>query len=116
MRGEIRLRDVIQDRRQRETHAKPFAVEPEVEIDNNLSRAYTVLQISALDRLGLLWDVTAQLSRANLNIGSAHIVTFGEKAVDSFYVTDLTGAKLASPARQAAVKRQLLSVLQSAPA
>jgi len=50
-----------------------------------------VLEVSGLDRLGLLSDLTATLSRLNLNIGSAHVVTFGEKAVDVFYVTDLTG-------------------------
>ncbi len=112
LRGEVRLRDIIQDRRKREQRARTFAVEPEVEIDNTLSGLYTVLQISALDRLGLLYEVTTLLSRSNLNIGSAHIVTFGEKAVDAFYVTDLTGAKITSPARQAALKRQVLAVLQ----
>jgi [protein-PII] uridylyltransferase len=113
LRGEVRLRDIIQDRRKRTARAAAFSVEPEVEIDNTLSGRFTVLQISALDRLGLLYDVTTCLSRLNLNIGSAHIVTFGEKAVDSFYVTDLTGAKITAPSRQAAVKRQLLAVLQS---
>jgi len=112
LRGEVRLRDIIQDRRKREARAKTFDVEPEVEIDNTLSSLYTVLQISALDRLGLLYEVTTLLSRLNLNIGSAHIVTFGEKAVDAFYVTDLTGAKITSPARQAGLKRQVLAVLQ----
>jgi len=112
LRGEVRLRDIIQDRRKREARAKTFSVEPEVEIDNTLSSLYTVLQISALDRLGLLYEVTTLLSRLNLNIGSAHVVTFGEKAVDAFYVTDLTGAKITSPGRQAALKRQVLAVLQ----
>jgi [protein-PII] uridylyltransferase len=113
LRGEMRLGEAIQDRRRRETRAKTFKVEPEVEIDNTLSGLYTVLQVSALDRLGLLYDVTTELSRLNLNIASAHVVTFGEKAVDSFYVTDLTGAKLVSPQRQAAAKRHLLAVLQN---
>jgi [protein-PII] uridylyltransferase len=112
LRGEVRLREIIQDRRKRAGRAGAFRVEPEVEIDNTLSGLYTVLQISALDRLGLLYEVTTCLSRMNLNIGSAHIVTWGEKAVDSFYVTDLTGAKIIAPARQAAVKRQMLAVLQ----
>ena len=89
--------------------ANAFVIEPEVTIDNRLSRRYTVLEVSGLDRPGLLTDLTAALSSLNLNIGSAHIVTFGEKAVDSFYVTDLTGQKISSPARQAAIKRQLLA-------
>ena len=86
-----------------------FAIEPEVTVDNNLSRRYTVVEVSGLDRPGLLRDLTASLSSLNLNIGSAHIVTFGEKAVDSFYVTDLTGQKINAPARQAAIKRRLLA-------
>ena len=86
-----------------------FAIEPEVTIDNTLSRRYTVVEVSGLDRPGLLRDLTGSLSRLNLNIGSAHIVTFGEKAVDAFYVTDLTGQKINSPAKQAAIKRRLLA-------
>jgi [protein-PII] uridylyltransferase len=80
-----------------------------VTVDNNLSRRYTVVEISGLDRPGLLRDLTASLSSLNLNIGSAHIVTFGEKAVDSFYITDLTGQKITAPARQGAIKRRLLA-------
>jgi [protein-PII] uridylyltransferase len=113
LRGEVRLREIIQDKRKRETRARSFPVEPEADIDNTLSSLYTVLQIAGLDRLGLLYEVTTLLSKQNLNIGSAHIVTFGEKAVDAFYVTDLTGAKITAPARQAALKRHLMSVLQS---
>jgi [protein-PII] uridylyltransferase len=46
----------------------------------------------------------------NLNIASAHIATFGEKALDVFYVTDLTGAKIESAQRQSAIKAKLLAV------
>ena len=69
-----------------------------------------MIEVSGLDREGLLFELTNAISRLNLNIASAHIVTFGERAVDAFYVTDLTGAKIASPQRQAAIKRQLLDV------
>jgi [protein-PII] uridylyltransferase len=79
-----------------------------VTIDNNLSNKYTVLEVSGLDRPGLLFELTSAISRLNLNIGSAHIVTFGEKAVDAFYVTDLTGHKITTPARQTTIRRQLL--------
>jgi len=47
-----------------------------------------------------------------LNIASAHVTTFGERAVDAFYVTDLTGAKIISPQRQVTIKRQLLDVFK----
>ena len=84
---------------------------PDVVIDNSLSNRATVVEVSGLDRPGLLYELTSAISKLNLNIGSAHIVTFGEKAVDVFYVTDLTGAKIANPARQAAIRRRLLETL-----
>jgi [protein-PII] uridylyltransferase len=59
---------------------------------------------------GPLYDLTTALGKLNLNIASAHIATFGEKAVDVFYVTDLTGTKVNHPGRQAAIRRALLDV------
>ena len=88
-----------------------FRLAPEVSIDNNLSTKHTVIEVSGLDRPGLLYDLTNAISKLNLNIGSSHIVTFGEKAVDTFYVTDLTGAKITNPARASAVRRLLLETL-----
>src|SRR5680860_699649 len=64
-----------------------------------------------LDRPGLLYDVTREISDLNLDIASAHIATFGEKAVDVFYVTDLTGKKITSKSREGAVRERLLKVL-----
>lgn len=85
---------------------------PEVTVDNSLSNTYTVVEVSGLDREGLLFDLTNAISKLNLNIASAHVTTFGERAVDAFYVTDLTGAKIVSPQRQIAIKRQLLDVFE----
>ena len=94
LRGEIRVSEIISAKQDRDPRARAFAIEPEVMIDNSMSNRYTVLQVTGLDRLGLLYELTTALSKLNLNIGSAHIITFGEKVVDSFYVTDLTGAKI----------------------
>ncbi|MGO9422336.1 [protein-PII] uridylyltransferase [Roseiarcus sp.] len=109
LRGEVRLDEIAPAKETRDVRRGAFAIEPEVTIDNTLSRRYTVVEVSGLDRPGLLRDLTGSLSKLNLNIGSAHIVTFGEKAVDAFYVTDLTGQKINSPAKQAAIKRRLLA-------
>ena len=111
LRGEIRLSEAIANRiGQPKLAEKTFPLAPEVTIDNNLSHRYTVLEVSGLDRPGLLYDLTAALSKLNLNIGSAHIATFGEKAVDAFYVTDLIGQKIASSTRQDTIRRRLLEV------
>ena len=109
LRGEVRLAEIEPRKESRDTRRNAFAIEPEVMIDNGLSGQYTVVEVSGLDRPGLLRDLTGSLSSLNLNIGSAHIVTFGEKAVNSFYVSDLTGQKINSPAKQAAIKRRLLA-------
>ncbi len=111
LRGEIKLLELIEAKGAAQTRSDAFSVAPDVVIDNSLSNRATVIEVSGLDRPGLLYELTSAISKLNLNIGSAHIVTFGEKAVDVFYVTDLTGAKIANPARQAAIKRRLLETL-----
>ena len=73
-------------------------------VDNALSHQFTVMEVAGLDRPGLLYELTNALSDLNLDITSAHITTFGEKAVDVFYVTDLTSKKITSPQRQKAIK------------
>ena len=85
---------------------RAFAVEPTVTINNQWSHRYTMVEgRTGLDRTGLLVELTATLSKLNLNIASAHVATSGERVVDVFYVTDLMGAQIASPTRQAAIKR-----------
>jgi [protein-PII] uridylyltransferase len=88
-----------------------FRVAPEVLIDNTLSNEFTVVEVAGLDRTGLLFELTNTLSDLNLDITSAHIATFGEKAVDVFYVTDLTNKKITSPHRHNAIRERLLFVL-----
>jgi [protein-PII] uridylyltransferase len=79
-------------------------------MNNQWSNRYTVVEVSGLDRPGLLYELTTTLSKLNLNIASAHVATFGERAVDVFYVTDLLGAKISSPTRNAAIKRALIAM------
>ena len=95
LRGEIRLQDLIAARRKPERdRARAFDVPASVRLNNTLSKQFTVLEVSCLDRPGLLYDLTRVISRLNLNIQSAYVATFGEKASDAFYVTDLRGAKV----------------------
>src|SRR5258707_7258345 len=79
-------------------------------LNNQWSNRYTVVEVTGLDRPGLLYELTATISKLNLNIASAHVATFGERVVDVFYVTDLMGAQINSPTRQAAIKRALIAL------
>ena len=88
-----------------------FTVEPDVIINNALSDQFTVIEVAGRDRPGLLYELTSTLSNLLLDITSAHITTFGEKAVDVFYVTDLTGKKIVSEQRQEMIRKRLVGVL-----
>lgn len=112
--GHVRLREELSRVQQIADRAKAFTVVPRVLVDNASSNKNTVLEVSGLDRVGLLHAVTEGLYHLNLNIVSAHITTFGEKAVDVFYVTDLTGAKIISESRIGQIEKSLLSVFAPA--
>jgi [protein-PII] uridylyltransferase len=87
-----------------------------VTVNNGWSNRYTMVEVIGLDRPGLLFELTATLSKLNLNIASAHVATFGERVVDVFYVTDLFGAKITAATRQATIKRALIALLTPVPA
>jgi [protein-PII] uridylyltransferase len=108
--GEMRMPELMAKRAGPKGRIKAFAIEPEVSVNNQWSNRYTVVEVSGLDRPGLLFELTTTMSKLSLNIASAHVATFGERAVDVFYVTDLMGAKIASPTRQAAIKRALIQL------
>jgi [protein-PII] uridylyltransferase len=110
--GNLRLAQLMTNKREAKQLARTFEVAPEVVIDNALSDHLTVIEVSGLDRTGLLYDLTTAISDLNLDITSAHITTFGEKAVDVFYVTDLTNKKIDSASRQKAIRERLLEALQ----
>ncbi len=108
--GKLRLPEVAR-RAAGKGKPRPFIIEPEVTINNQWSDRYTVIEVSGLDRPGLLYQLTTAISKLNLNIASAHVATFGERARDVFYVTDLLGAQITAPTRQAVIKRALIHLL-----
>ena len=109
--GQTWLSDIIDKRTKPRRGAKIFRIEPRVEIRNTLSNRFSVIEVTGLDRPGLLSEITSTLSNLSLNIASAHITTFGEKVIDTFYVTDLTWQKIESASRQKTIQNRLLAVL-----
>jgi [protein-PII] uridylyltransferase len=88
-----------------------FTVPPRVLIDNKVSNAFTVVEVNGRDRLGFLYDVTRTLSELGLQINSAHIATFGERAVDVFYVKDVFGLKVNSETKLKSIREKLLETI-----
>ena len=89
------------------TRAHAFTVVPTVLVDNRASNRYTVVEVHAGDRPALLHAVAWAFFQARVTIRSAHIATYGERAVDVFYVTDLTGDKIDNPGRLRTLERLL---------
>ncbi|HEY8615437.1 [protein-PII] uridylyltransferase [Phenylobacterium sp.] len=88
-----------------------FAITPTVMLDNEASETSTVVEASGRDRPGLLAALARTLADAGCSIVSAHIDSYGERAVDAFYVVDANGRKLADARKRNALKTALLAAL-----
>ena len=93
--------------------AEAFHISPMVLIDNKASNRFTVIEVNARDRPALLNRLAFALFDLRLIVHSAHIATYGERAVDTFYVTDLLGEKIDNKARIKAMDKRLLKAAES---
>jgi [protein-PII] uridylyltransferase len=112
--GRVRISDVLARRPSRlpsRTHV--FSVQPRVLIDNKASNLYTVVEINARDRAGLLFDVTRAITAAGVQIASAQISTYGERAVDVFYIKDVFGLKITHDSKVEKIRNAILEALRS---
>ena len=90
------------------SRAAAFDVRPVVSFDNQASGRFTVIEVNARDRPALLNRLARALFESRLLVFSAHVTNYGERAADTFYVTDLTGGKITGSARLKAVEAALL--------
>jgi len=104
-----KLAQALLGRRMRAIH-----VPPRVVVDNRASNAYTVLEVNGRDRPGLLHDVTAAISEQGVQISSAHVTTYGVRAVDVFYVKDVFGLKIDNERKLAGLREAVLAALTPA--
>ena len=125
----VRLRTAIDDALANRTRladrlvAKPaprpradaFEIQPNVLIDHAASNRFTVVEVNARDRPALLQQLAHALFHSKVTIHSAHVATYGERAVDVFYVTDLTGDRIAGGPRLKGLEKRLLSAAAGDP-
>ncbi|HEX2288250.1 MAG TPA: ACT domain-containing protein, partial [Gaiellaceae bacterium] len=82
-------------REKRRHYPAPQADVPvRVEVDNEASDFFTVIEVGAPDRLGLLFDITRTLAELQLDVHLAKVATFGGRVVDAFYVRDDLGRRV----------------------
>ncbi len=109
--GRLRLAEEIRKVRREPARLRAVTVPPRVVFDNHASNTHTVIEVNARDRPGLLHDVTAAISAQGLQIASAHITTYGVRAVDVFYVKDVFGLKVENERRLAALRQAIEAAL-----
>ncbi len=107
MEGRIDVRDRIDRLR---AHYRPARsdIPITVKVDGYSSDFFTVVEVGAADRLGLLFDLARTFAGQELDVHLAKVATYGPRVVDVFYVTDQSGQKLDSPDRAAALERALV--------
>jgi [protein-PII] uridylyltransferase len=114
LKGRIQVEDLIAAHRKghRDRFGKKvLALPPRVDFDNRISDSYTVIDVRAADRLGILYLISQTLSFLGLDIAYAKITTEVDQAMDVFYVTEKEGGKVEDEARLAWIKRTLEDVL-----
>ncbi|MXP64444.1 [protein-PII] uridylyltransferase [Roseomonas sp. M0104] len=109
--GRLNLVREIGKVRREPARLRAVQVPGRVVIDNFASNTHTVIELNGRDRPGLLHDVTAAISAQGVQIASAHITTYGVRAVDVFYVKDVFGLKIENERKLATLRAALLAAL-----
>jgi [protein-PII] uridylyltransferase len=113
--GRVRVDELVR-RRHRPTliAGRPRPTFPNrVEIDNEVSDEYTVIDIYAHDKIGLLYQITKALKELGLYIGVSKISTKVDQAADTFYVQDIFGQKITHSEKLDEIRRRLLESLEA---
>ncbi|MGC6516986.1 MAG: [protein-PII] uridylyltransferase [Candidatus Puniceispirillaceae bacterium] len=112
LRGEMNLHMALE----KKWHSQParlraLSVPPRVIVTNKRSKTHTVIEVNGRDRPGLLYQLTYHIAQMGLQINSASVSTYGEKAVDVFYVRDIFGLQIPTDTVADKIKSKLMVLL-----
>jgi [protein-PII] uridylyltransferase len=115
LKGEIVPRDALKDKDRLKKRERDFVVPTRLAFDNSGSDIYTIIEVETRDRPGLLYDLARTLTANSISIASAIIATYGEQAVDVFYVKDLFGLKLHAESKRRQLETRLKAAITPPP-
>jgi [protein-PII] uridylyltransferase len=84
-----------------------------VSADNSTSDRYTIIDVFASDRTGLLYTIARTIFELGLSVSLAKIGTYLDQVVDVFYVTDQAGRKIDDESRLEQIRTRLLEAIES---
>lgn len=113
--GETNVRTLLQKQKKPAfMEQKPIQkIESRVVVDNDVSPYYTVIDVYTHDRLGLLYDIVRALADEGCYVEVSKISTKVDQVVDSFYVKDIFGHKIAAKNRLNEIQNTLLKICES---
>ena len=112
LRGEMNLHIALEKKwNSQPARLRAMSVPPRVIVTNKRSKTHTVIEVNGRDRPGLLYQLTYHIAQMGLQINSASVSTYGEKAVDVFYVRDIFGLQVRSDDMAEKIKSKLMSLL-----
>jgi [protein-PII] uridylyltransferase len=107
--GVVRIEELLRGRRRPVGRAPvPSPRPPEVVVSNEESDFYTIVDVSAEDRLGLLYDLTRTIAQHGYEIYISKIATVMDHIADTFYLKDAEGKKISDPVRLTSLRKDLL--------
>jgi [protein-PII] uridylyltransferase len=83
-----------------------------VQVDNETSDRHTIIDVFADDRQGLLYVIARAIFNLGLSVHAARISTKLDQVVDVFYVTDMTGGKIADPGRCKLISEEITAQIE----
>jgi [protein-PII] uridylyltransferase len=111
--GKVRVSTLVEKRRRPTLLVeKPKPRFPtRVEIDNEVSADYTVIDIYTHDKVGLLYQITSTLTELGLYIGVSKISTKVDQVADVFYVKDIFGHKIVRESKLDEIRGRLIKAI-----
>lgn len=113
--GKVQVQALVEKRKK--SNVIPVTTKPRfptrVEIDNEVSVDYSVIDIYTHDKVGLLYSITSTLSQLGLYIGVAKISTKVDQVADVFYVRDIFGHKIYAAEKLAEIIKKLQDAIDS---
>jgi len=113
LQGQVNVRTLVEKRQRGTVLAdRPRPRFPtRVEIDNEVSADYTVIDIYTHDKVGLLYSITSTLTELGLYIGISKISTKVDQVADVFYVKDIFGHKVTSDRKVEEIRERLCKAI-----
>ena len=114
--GDLDLPGRLQSRMKSYRPPRPAAMDrpQRIQVDNQTSSFFTIVEVFTEDFPGLLFSITDALFRCQLDVWVAKIATNVDQVVDVFYVRDFDGQKVDDPDQVARIKATIQAVLPPA--